>query len=275
MGAARAARTFRGIWKTSPAALLRTSEVSGIRALPEEMERCQETGAFTLPDELEVCQISHKRVLPRLLATCPDTGRRFLQRYGTCCAQSSVIVHPDALAASDASGLVARACLLIQSEVSERRALPEELETCSESGKRVLPLELAQCRLSGVKVLPAFLSQCAICARDTITSRHLQCKGCSGRYCMGGVLEGLCRTCQELRQLPLQLLDSLDTMLQEVISKAFPAASRVAVSRNNQWILAYVERKKLLVLREKRLLIFRALGNGYALVEENHDFTIQ
>ena len=91
---------------------------------------------------------------------------------------------------------------------------------------------------------------------------------------MACVAEGWCHTCQELRQLPLQSLDFLDKQLQEAISQAFPGSGRGAVHSNSRWVLVYVEPKKWQVWKKKRLLIFQAVGDGYTLARENHDFTI-
>ncbi len=254
-------------------ALLRTSKVSGKRALPEEMARCEETAEFALPQELEACQVSWKRILPTLLSTCPDTGRRFLARHGGTCEKSRVLVHPDALGISEPSGLVVRKCLLEQSAVSDRRALPEDMQDCAITGLRVLPDELATCEISRRRVLPKFLKACAICTRNSILRESVLCHGCSNRYCARCVSVSRCETCLSLRR-PLSPLDSLPEPLREAVLDAFPAASRVAMSRNAKRVLVYAEPRKTHFWEASRLLVFAITDNHYTLIRENREFKI-
>lgn len=254
--------------------LLRTSAVSGKRALPEEMTRCQETGEFALSEELEGCQISKKRVLPRLLTTCPDTGQRFLEAFGKRCAKTEVLVHPEALGPSDASGLIVRRSLLAKSAVSDRVALEEELRTCAESRQRVLPDELARCAVSDLEVLPKLLSPCAVCSRPSITSRQVSCRGCFGRYCPTCVLDGLCRTCRSI-QPALHPPESLNALLRAAVLQTFPTVGRVSMARNNRWVLVFAKPRTTRFWEGSRLLVFEEKGGSYVLYRANKEFSIQ
>ena len=159
--------------------LVRESEISGKKAFPEELVRCEESGKLALPAELETCEISGKRVDSALLVRSPVSARKALSSCLVRCGMTGDSVLPDELATSELSGTRFRhdqAATLADGRIAHR----SEARVCEETG-RVLALDqgapsalsgkwvdttiLVPSDKSGRRGLPGELRRCSVTGR--------------------------------------------------------------------------------------------------------------
>ena len=117
------------------------SAVSGAKALATEMSKCELTGVDILPSEREQSGISGRYVRKDQCVRLKDGRLAHESEAGICSRTGSVIALEDG-AESAVSGKWVDATLLVSSEKSGRRALPEETSVCTLTQKRLLIDEL-------------------------------------------------------------------------------------------------------------------------------------
>lgn len=163
--------------RVDPALLVR-SPVSARKALPAALVLCEITGDSVLPDELATSDISGKRFRHDHAATLAD-GRVAHRSETRPCEATGRVLARNQGAASDLSGKWVDTTILIPSDKSGRRGLPEELRRCSVTGQMLLDDELARSASgkegdkdlltrSGISGRPAFAVELVTCASSGV-----------------------------------------------------------------------------------------------------------
>lgn len=130
--------------------LLRISEVSGKRALENEMVKCEVTGALVLPDELERSGISGRMVRRDHLFTSPTCGVRGHRSEFRTCEETQALILEEEGGASDVSGRFVCKELLVSSEKNPFRCgLQSEMVKCSVTSRMLLADEAVKSAVSG------------------------------------------------------------------------------------------------------------------------------
>jgi hypothetical protein len=157
--------------------LLVKSEFSDRVAQPEFMENCELTGKRALPDELEQSTVTGRRVASTLLKQSAVSGARAEPEHFGMCAFSNAQALNSELAVSELSGKPYRTDQSATSTVSGKAGHVKEFticyetrqtiarseaETCEVSGKVVRSGMLETCIATGKKVLPSLLAACQV-----------------------------------------------------------------------------------------------------------------
>ena len=114
--------------------LLVASDVSGLRALPEEMFVCEATGRRLLPREVGVCAITSRRMDRRELKPSAVSGRDGSAVLMVKCEETNQLVFPSELGQCTLSGRVAIFTELMKCCLTDRIALRRLLKTCPSTG---------------------------------------------------------------------------------------------------------------------------------------------
>lgn len=126
------------------------SAVSGQRGHVSEFVKCELTDVDVLPEERVRSDLSQRWFRRDLLVRSEKPPHRGGARQETVkCARSGKVLLLNEVAASAASKRLVDLSLLVKSDASELRALPEELVVCALSGERVLPSETSTCVTTG------------------------------------------------------------------------------------------------------------------------------
>lgn len=126
------------------------SAVSGLMVDSDLLVASDLTGERALPDELFVCEESETRVLPAETDTCAVTGKR---------------VRKDLLETSDASGRTVLKRFLLSCPETGKRGTKEEFTTCEVTGLLVAPSARGECTVTGNFVVRRLLIECACCSQ--------------------------------------------------------------------------------------------------------------
>lgn len=130
------------------------SAISRVEGHKSEFVRCEFSTAYLLENEAERSNVSGLLIRRDWIARSERPPHRVGARTETVkCASTSKLLLSDEVAKSDVSGKFVDDSLLVKSAVSDLRALPDELVTCTLSGKRVLPRETRVCTVTRERAL--------------------------------------------------------------------------------------------------------------------------
>jgi superfamily II DNA or RNA helicase len=161
--------------------LLITSEFSDRTAQPEFMQRCELTGKRALDDELEVSDATGKRVAAALLKTSAASGKRAEpDQFGTCDFSKTDVLKSE-LKRSEISERPYRADQQMVSQVSGRTGHVQEFITCHETRQILARSEAESCEVTGHHVRMGVLKECLVTGLRVLPSLLATCEATGQR----------------------------------------------------------------------------------------------
>jgi len=161
--------------------LLRKSDISGRKALPEFIGTCSYSGKAALQDELELSVSTGKPVASALLKTSPISGKRAEPDQFATCAFTGVDALTSELFVSAISGKSYRADEEKKSELSGRCGHISEFIRCKETSQLLASDEAETCELTHQKVRPGLLKTCEATNRRVLGSELGTCASTNRR----------------------------------------------------------------------------------------------
>jgi superfamily II DNA or RNA helicase len=167
-----------------PASEATASQVSGGVAAPGELVECELSGTLLLPEEAALCAVTGKRVRKDLTEASAVSGRRALREKivrssfsnraglpdeGVLCDETGAFLLLDEVETCGRSRRVARADLLEDEPILEKRVLRRLLKPSDVSGRMALPEHLMASGRSGRLGLPGEIVHCDVCGKNVLS----------------------------------------------------------------------------------------------------------
>jgi hypothetical protein len=156
------------------------SEMSGRKALPQQVVTCSLSRKRVLADEVEKSAVSDQWVTKTLLKTSPVSRRRAEPEHFACCTFTETDVLKDELLVSQVSGKLFRSDQQARSAVSSKVGHRSEFILCALTGQPLLPDESEICAATKKPVIAGMLEVCAISGRRVLPT-ELETSPVSGR----------------------------------------------------------------------------------------------